>query len=285
MIAILMSTYNGEDYIKEQINSFFSQTCNEWQLYVHDDGSMDDTVSIIMDYAERYPDKVFYISEPDHNVGAGVSFMSILDKVDADYYMFSDQDDVWMNNKIERTYKKILSLEKEHGKHIPIGVFTDLTVVDENLNTIMSSLWKGDNRHPEYVRNFYKQWTNRHASYGCTQMFNRAARKLILPYKQFPNVQGAHDNWVEYCLIAKGVYDYLDEQTIHYRQHGSNAVGANFGHSYSDELHEILKNPSLFFTKIMKDYVRIKLMPFHISLAKVYWYRIYQSFTTLFNLK
>lgn len=102
--------------------------------------------------------------------------MHLLDVVDADYYMFSDQDDVWMSDKIERTLSKLLELERKYGNDKGIGVFTDLTVVDSNLHVLMPSLWKADNRHPEYVYSFYKQWTNRHASYGCTQMFNKATK-------------------------------------------------------------------------------------------------------------
>lgn len=280
-----MSTYNGEQFLRGQIDSILSQVNTNWQLFIRDDGSKDNTVGILKEYSTKYPSRIFLILEPLSNLGAGESFMFLLKNVDADYYMFSDQDDVWMNDKIERTYNKLMELEEVQGKNMPIGLFTDLRVVDENLNTIMPSLWKGDNRHPEYVRNLYKQWTNRHASYGCTQMFNRAAKNIVLPYKQFPNVMGAHDNWVEYCLIAEGVYDYLDEQTILYRQHGTNVVGANFGHGYKKDLREMVKSPSSLLTKIKKDIVRIKLMPFHISIVKVLWYRIWQSVAALFNSK
>ena len=283
MIAILMSTYNGASYLREQIESFFAQTEKDWKLYVRDDVSKDSTMEILSEYEQKYPDKICIVRDVPHNLGAGESFMHLLEVTEADYYMFSDQDDVWMPDKIERTYSKLLSLEKQYGNNMAIGVFTDLTVVDSNLNVLMPSLWKADNRHPEYVKNFYKQWTNRHASYGCTQMFNKAAKLLVLPYKQFEGVMGAHDNWLEYILIKKGVYDYLNEPTILYRQHGTNVVGANFGHGYKEDIHAVLHQPKSFFVKLKKDYKRMQLMPFYVSPSIVLWYRFYQSISALFR--
>lgn len=281
MIAILMSTYNGSLFIKEQIESILKQTNKDWSLYIRDDGSTDDTRMILQEYAKKNPNKIYLLRDKFMNMGAGRSFMHLLKVVDADYYMFCDQDDVWIEDKIERTYLYLRNLEQKYGENTAIGVFTDLTVVDINLIVLMPSLWKGDNRNPDFVHNFYKQWTNRHASYGCTQMFNHAAKKLVLPYRQFEGIMGAHDNWVEYILIKKGIYDYIDESTILYRQHGTNVVGANFGHSYKDDIHEIFHDPILLWEKIVKDYKRMKIMPFHVSLSKVLWYRIYQSIEAL----
>ena len=280
MIAILMSTYNGGQYLREQIESFFAQTNKDWQLFVRDDGSKDNTVEILTEYAQKCPQQIHIVDDVKENLGAGQSFMHLLEVTDADYYMFSDQDDVWMPDKIERTLRKLQEVESLHPSDA-VGVFTDLTVVDKDLNVLMPSLWKGDNRHPEYTRDFYKQWVNRHATYGCTQMINRAAKKIVFPYKQFEGVMGAHDNWVEYILIKHGKYDYLDEPTILYRQHGTNVVGANFGHSYKDETREMVKNPKALLGKLKKDYKRTKLMPFSVSYAKVIWYRIYQSILSI----
>ena len=134
MIAILMSTYNGEKYLREQIESLFVQTEKGWKLYVRDDGSKDSTMEILSEYEQRYPNKVCVVRDIPQNLGAGESFMHLLGVTDAEYYMFSDQDDVWMPDKIERTYSKLLSLEKQYGSNIGIGVFTDLTLVDAELN-------------------------------------------------------------------------------------------------------------------------------------------------------
>lgn len=276
MIAILMSTYNGGRYLREQIESLFAQTNKDWQLFVRDDGSKDNTVEILKEYAHKNPQQVHIVDDVKENLGAGRSFMHLLEVTDADYYMFSDQDDVWMPDKIERTLRKLQDVESQYPGEAA-GVFTDLTVVDKDLNVLMPSLWKGDNRHPEYTRNFYKQWVNRHATYGCTQMMNKYAKGIVLPYRQFEEVQGAHDNWVEYVLIKNGHYDYLDETTILYRQHGANVVGANFGHTIKDETKEMSRHPISLLKKLLKDYKRMKQMPFYVSFLKVLWYRIHES--------
>lgn len=283
MVAVLLSTYNGEMYLRQQIDSLLNQTYIEWHLFIRDDGSKDGTLQIIHEYRERYPSKITFFESIIGNLGCGESFMKLLENADADYYMFCDQDDVWMPFKIEVTLKKILSLENTHGKETPIGVFTDLTVVDENLNVMMPSLWKGDNRHPEYSRNLYKQWINRHATYGCTMMINESAKSILFPYHQFEGIQGAHDTWIEYILIAKGIYDYLYTPTIYYRQHSSNVIGGKFGITEKEEIKSFLKHPSDLYRKLKKDYKRVKSMPFKMSFKKVLFMRLYQGMVTIIS--
>ena len=125
MIAILMSTYNGECYLKDQIESILSQTYKDWILYIRDDGSTDRTIRIIKTYVGNYPDKIIYEYDRLGNLGSGRSFMKLLSSIDSDYYMFCDQDDVWLPSKIEKTYLKMKSLEMNHA-HNAIAVFTNL---------------------------------------------------------------------------------------------------------------------------------------------------------------
>lgn len=106
-------------------------------------------------------------------------------------------------------------------------------------------------------------------------------KKIVLPYKQFEGVMGAHDNWLEYILIREGIYDYVDEPTILYRQHGNNVVGANFGHKYLDDVNELKYHPRILWKKLKKDYKRMKQMPFYVSPLKVFWYRFYQSLSAI----
>lgn len=283
MIAILLSTYNGERFLRQQVDSLLNQGFKNWKLYIRDDGSTDNTISIIQEYTQTHPNKIYLDSSNTDNLGAGKSFMYLLQNTEANYYMFCDQDDVWKTDKIEITFNKILDLEYLHGKETPIGVFTDLEVVDENLATLMPSLWKGDNRNPDFIKDFYQQWTNRHATYGCTLMINKRAKDIVLPYRQFEGIQGGHDNWIEYILIKKGVYDYVDQPTILYRQHGKNVAGANTGYTYSKEVIRLLKNPFKYLKKLKKDFKRSRLMPFKVSFLKILSYRISQSVTSLIN--
>ena len=92
--AILMATYNGEQYVAEQIDSLLAQTDSDWTLYIHDDGSKDHTQEIISKYAETH-DNIVVMDFPGGN-GAKENFFKMMFSVDADYYMLCDQDDVWL---------------------------------------------------------------------------------------------------------------------------------------------------------------------------------------------
>ena len=152
MIAILMSTYNGERYLREQIDSLLSQTNKDWILYIRDDGSTDGTVLIVKEYEREYPYKIVLLEDGLGNLGSGCSFMQLLSSVNSDYYMFCDQDDVWLSDKIEKTYLKLRTMESEDiGKSVV--VFTDLYIVDKSLNIISNSLWEKCHRNPQNVFN------------------------------------------------------------------------------------------------------------------------------------
>ena len=133
-IAILMATYNGEKYLREQIDSLLNQTCQDWHLYVHDDGSKDGTVNIVKSYAERYPDKVTLLDYPPQG-GACRNFLSLLEKAEARYYMFCDQDDVWLPEKIALSLEEMKRQEALHLQK-PVVIHTDLHIVDDKLTVI-----------------------------------------------------------------------------------------------------------------------------------------------------
>jgi glycosyltransferase involved in cell wall biosynthesis len=108
MIAIAMATYNGEKYLKEQIDSILEQSYNNWVLYIHDDNSQDNTVSIIKEYQLKYSNKIVFLDDDISFGNPQDNFSYIITKIPEsyEYYMFSDQDDFWLENKIEITLKK-----------------------------------------------------------------------------------------------------------------------------------------------------------------------------------
>ena len=175
-IAILMATYNGEKYLGEQIDSILAQTYHDWHLYIHDDGSKDGTLSIIQEYVLNHPDKITLLDYPSQG-GACKNFLSLLERVEAPYYMFCDQDDVWLPEKIEKKYAKIRELEKENH-HTPIVVYSDLIVTDSNLNTISPSLWNIAGIYPEFVKSFDEMAANTLMS-GCAMLFNQTKWNII----------------------------------------------------------------------------------------------------------
>ena len=221
-IAILMATYNAEKYLHEQIDSIFSQTCKEWHLFIHDDGSKDNTIAIIKEYAENHPQEITLLNYSSQH-GAWRNFLSMLTSVESDYYMFCDQDDVWLPEKIETEYKAMKKLESEEGKNKPIVVYSDLIVTDSELNTISPSLWKIAGIYPQLIHSFDDMAANTVIS-GCTTLFNAEAKSVSCHYTD--NVT-MHDAWLACCVMKNGgILHPIEQPTMLYRQHGSNTLGA-----------------------------------------------------------
>ena len=220
-IAILMATYNGERYLKEQINSLLAQTYQDWHLYVHDDGSADNTVTIVKDYAKHYPDKVTLLEYPSQG-GACMNFLSLMEKVEAPYYMFCDQDDVWLPNKIELSIQAMETLQQQYPQ-TPIIICTDMYVVDQNLSIINNSWWNYSRIYPMYIRAFEDCAATAGVT-GCTMLFNHEAKDCCM--SAGPKVF-MHDCWVCICALKKhGILHCIAEPLNKYRQHGGNTLGA-----------------------------------------------------------
>lgn len=219
-VTVLLAVYNGEEYVKEQLDSLLAQTFKDWFCLIHDDGSTDKSVKIIGEYVGRYPEK-FSLLRFDPVGSAKKNFLSLLKYADSDYLMFCDQDDVWLPTKIEMTYKRFL--ETENGCiDLPAAVFSDLIVVDKNLSIIANSFMEYCKLSPENC--FFARMLGFNVMAGCTMMFNRALAKKALECD--PDKIYMHDWWCGLIASVKDRIGYLDEQTILYRQHGTNCVGA-----------------------------------------------------------
>lgn len=223
-IAILMATYNGEKYISEQIESLLEQTYDEWELFVHDDGSTDDTIAYIDSYIRKYPGKI-HLLDGKSTGGAKYNFFYLFSQVQAPYYMTCDQDDVWMKNKVELTYKKIQEIEKSNQseQQKPYLVYTELRVVDEGLETISETM--SEYQALDCHRRDIKQFLLQNSVTGCTMMVNRTLRDKMLAIKNIDNTI-MHDWWAALVAAQFGETAFIDEPTILYRQHGDNSLGA-----------------------------------------------------------
>ncbi|MDR0872760.1 MAG: glycosyltransferase family 2 protein [Prevotellaceae bacterium] len=233
MIDILLSTYNGTKYLQEQIDSLLNQSFTDWNLLIRDDGSIDNTLDIIDDYCQKYPDKIKKLSDTNGNVGVIRSFEILLQHSISDYIMFCDQDDVWLPDKISLSIQKIKQMEQKAG-NIPLLVHTDLMVVDKDLKIIAASLWKLGCIRPEILdKNIYYMGMCNSVT-GCTLIMNRQAKEKSLP---FPKNILMHDAWIALSVMKKGKIDYIVEPTVQYRQHGSNVYGAEeYKFSLKDKL-------------------------------------------------
>ena len=224
MIAVLMATYNGEKYLEEQFDSLLNQTYKDFICYIHDDGSNDGTLKIINKYIKDYPDKFCYID--GEKTGSSMNnFFFLLSMVEADYYMFCDQDDVWLPDKIKKTYLKVLDEEKKNVDK-PILAFCDMKVVDKDLNVISNSFVKYNMLDVQNLE--FNRLIVQNSVAGCTSMFNRIARDEGIKYKQTnsPECIMIHDWWIALVCAAMGKVTFVREALMLYRQHGDNNVGA-----------------------------------------------------------
>lgn len=208
-VQVLLSTYNGEKYIKEQIESILSQKEVEINLLIRDDGSSDRTLEIIEEFAVNNTNITVY---KDKNMGPAKSFMDLVNKSgEYDYFAFSDQDDVWKPKKLISAINMLKEKENE-----PSLYMSALEVVDTNLNTIETKKVDGNfSFEGEMIRNF---------ATGCTQVFNKKLCDIIKQYN--PNYIIMHDSWLTRVCYAIGGNVIIDENSyIKYRQHEGNVLG------------------------------------------------------------
>lgn len=234
-VGILLATYNGEQYIREQLDSILNQTYVDWVCYIHDDGSTDNTWQTIKKYEADYPDK-FVVLNYEKCGGACKNFISLMKYSSENYIMFSDQDDVWAKNKIEVTLNRMKSIEADSDK--PYAVFTDLYVVDENLEIISKSFMSYSKHKPNKLME--RDLFVANPAPGCTMMVNRKLLQMASLCKHPEEVE-MHDWW---CMLIASIFGqiaYLDEPTIYYRQHGTNTLGAVDRHAGGYYL-EVLKS-------------------------------------------
>jgi len=236
MIDILMSTFNGADFIEAQIDSILAQDFREFRLFVRDDGSTDATLEIVGRYCKA-DERVRIVTDDLGNIGSSRSFLKLLELSDADLFMLADQDDVWLPGKISSSMRKMEALGESRKSGVPLLVFTDLIVCDENLKEVNGSLWKYQRLDPEICRNWLRLLAQNVVT-GSTILGNAAARRVSLP---FVLSEMFHDHWIAVNVARSGVVDYLSEPTVLYRQHGDNTEGAkNFGYRYASQR---LSNP------------------------------------------
>jgi rhamnosyltransferase len=214
-VNILMATYNGERFISEQIESIRNQSFQAWELYIRDDRSSDQTPEIIREYTEK-DSRIHFINDGETlNLGVIGSFHTLLNYAEADYYFFSDQDDVWLPNKLELA----LNRAQEEPKGTPLMVYTDLKVVNQNLEVISESMIRTQSGHAntELVQELTENTVT-----GGVSMINHS---LATQWYDDENVI-MHDWYLALLASATGKLIYIDEPTQLYRQHDANVLGA-----------------------------------------------------------
>ncbi len=214
-VNILMSTYNGETYLAEQIESIQNQTYTDWQLLIRDDGSSDQTRQLIAKYAEK-DERIRFIN-PNQNDNYGVikSFYTLVKYEKADYYFFSDQDDVWLPDKVETQLKEA----ENYPKNELLMVYMDLKVVNQQLETISDSMIRSQSGHANTA--FVQELTENTVTGGVAMINHALAEK----WQSLDNII-MHDWYLALLATAYGRLVYIDKPGELYRQHDNNVLGA-----------------------------------------------------------
>ena len=220
-ITILLPTYNGAKYLAEQLDSIVDQTVTPTRIVIRDDGSTDNTLEILQTYQAQYP-QLFTIITDTHNLGAKGNFNYLfayaLKHTNSDYFLCSDQDDVWHKDKIASL---LFTANKKTNNNHPLLVFSDAEVVDNKLQRIANSTLAYQQLNPDRVK--LPQLLMQNPVTGCTTLFNRNLLQLAYPIAENALM---HDWWLAVVASSFGEIIYLDKPLIKYRQHSDNDTGA-----------------------------------------------------------
>lgn len=206
-IVVLMSTYNGARYIREQLDSIFSQDYKNIYLLVRDDGSIDSTCLVLEEYSKKQSNMHYYKGK---NMKPARSFMDLLKQApDADYYAFADQDDVWLPNKLSKGIEALAS----HGGNL---YHSNFQMTDADLNPIVTC--------PKPVIDDIGKAAVLYPATGCTMILTKKLRDIVVSYE--PQFIVMHDTWIfKVALATCGPVVFDNKSYILYRQHSGNVLG------------------------------------------------------------
>jgi hypothetical protein len=216
-VAILMATKDGARFLRDQLDSFASQTHRNWRLYVSDDRSSDETIAILEEFRRRTG--AWVDVRPGPCMGPAENFMSLArdPRIEADFYAFSDQDDIWLSNKLERAIDRLTEVSSD----VPTFYCSRTLLVDEHNEKVLG-------KSPRFKRKpAFGNALVQSLGGGNTMVFNRSAKRLL---EQAQAAVVIHDWWT-YQLVsgAGGVAIYDETPSMRYRQHGANVIGSNMG--------------------------------------------------------
>ena len=216
-VDILLATFNGEKYLRDQLDSILNQTYKDFRLLISDDCSTDNTRIILEDYKNK--DNRIELFYQDKNLGVVENFEYLLKKVENKYFMFSDQDDIWKEEKIEKSISKMIETNSDL-------VYSDLEVVNEKLEVTYESYWKlkGIYNKIKKYNNFESLYLNNFVT-GCTILSKKEWIDKILPLPKTSKYV-LHDYWLALIISETGKITYIEEPLMKYRQHKNNSIGS-----------------------------------------------------------
>ena len=228
-VVVLLPVYNGTRYLAEQLDSILAQSMPHLMILCRDDGSSDDSLSILRHYASQYPQRFRVLDDALGNLGARANFSKLMQAaLDSEvspaatttYYALSDQDDVWHIDKLAKLVTAMRDLEQGDTR-LPALVHSDLRVVDDQGQVIAPSMAAYQGLRPD--RDSFAAQLISNTVTGCTAMMNRALIERSTPV---PPECIMHDWWISLVASAFGKRTYLPQAMLDYRQHANNTIGA-----------------------------------------------------------
>lgn len=214
-VDILMATYNGGKYLRNQLLSLQQQTYSDWVLWVRDDGSSDETLAILDEFSRCDARIKISVAESGSRLGAGANFLGLLQCTKADYVAFCDQDDIWFEKKLEIL---VAHAEENFREDYPSLVVCDGYGYSDTGGVITSDrvwLW--------YAKNMSEFLFFNSGYQGCCMLFNAKLAKMAASYTA--NYFYMHDDVVSLLAHAFGRVDFIKKQLMLYRQHDRNVTG------------------------------------------------------------
>lgn len=215
-VAILLCTYDGQQYLAEQLDSIEGQTYPQWDIWASDDGSVDNTRDLLEIYQNKWGGHLFIQTGPKKGFAANFLSLIINPTISADYYAYSDQDDIWEADKLSRALTWLETI----SPHIPAMYCSRTKYINQDgVELGLSTNFSG----PLGFRNALAQ----SIAGGNTMVFNQAARDLVAKTPIHEDVV-SHDWWTYLLVTGNGGHVYFDQYpTVRYRQHGNNIAGQN----------------------------------------------------------
>ena len=221
--VVLLTAYNGSKHLPALLDSLLCQTDPDFSVLLQDDGSEDETVSLLTDLCQKDP-RFSFGSEQGRHLGAAGNFLSLVRQTDADYILMCDQDDLWEPEKIAVLKKAMSNLEAEYGMDTPLLVHSDCSLISEEGEPIGDSFFRHQGWSPKAVT--LPPLLVQNNVTGCTLIMNAPLRKLIASHARAKDLF-MHDWFIALTAASFGKIRFVDQPLTRYRQHGDNAIGAS----------------------------------------------------------